>query len=101
MGAFDSELEKYSPGEILKEYCVRWAFERGLDYDMRHRDSQTKQFWNPEPAVATSYACALTPRGRAHLLVSRMGRRLASRIPRQIPARIRILTHRLAKTREG
>ncbi len=38
IGAFDAEWSRYSPGELLMQECLRWAFEHGLDFDFRIGD---------------------------------------------------------------
>jgi CelD/BcsL family acetyltransferase involved in cellulose biosynthesis len=41
--ARDEQFNRYSPGEILTEYCTRLAIERGLDFDFRIMSDDYKQ----------------------------------------------------------
>jgi CelD/BcsL family acetyltransferase involved in cellulose biosynthesis len=45
MTVYDLDWSPYSPGGILTEDVVRWAFERGLDFDFRNGDQHYKYRW--------------------------------------------------------
>jgi CelD/BcsL family acetyltransferase involved in cellulose biosynthesis len=50
LSAFDNQWAHCSPGHLLIEYAIRWAFERGLDLDTRMGDERYKRDW-------TSHGC--------------------------------------------
>jgi CelD/BcsL family acetyltransferase involved in cellulose biosynthesis len=68
IGAFDPEYGKYSPGQLLHERCLRWAFERGLDYDFRIGSEPAKFFWSNRVGQATNYVFANSARGAIYVL---------------------------------
>ena len=55
MGAYDIEYGKYSPGQLLKMECLRWSFDRGLNYDFRPGNEPEKFIWNNCNDEATNY----------------------------------------------
>jgi CelD/BcsL family acetyltransferase involved in cellulose biosynthesis len=46
IAGFDVRYEKYSPGNRLDEYGVKWAFEQKLDYDFGIGTESFKKFWS-------------------------------------------------------
>jgi CelD/BcsL family acetyltransferase involved in cellulose biosynthesis len=77
MSAYDEAFHQFSPGNLLHEYCLRWASEHGLAYDMRLGDGAHKASWATCTSQTASYCIPLTPQGR--LLAA--GLRIASRWP--------------------
>jgi CelD/BcsL family acetyltransferase involved in cellulose biosynthesis len=77
ISVYGEAFAQFSPGNLLHEYCLRWASEHGLAYDMRLGDGAHKASWATCTSQATSYCIPLTPRGR--LLAA--GLRIASRWP--------------------
>lgn len=71
VGTFDYEYRKYSPGHVLKEYHVRWALERGLDYDMRLGDGEHKRFWGNRVENTSSWRVANSPLGLGYVAAKR------------------------------
>jgi CelD/BcsL family acetyltransferase involved in cellulose biosynthesis len=51
--AFDSAWQKYSPGSILDEYGVRWAFDRRLELDFGVGPVEFKQLWSNNNGITT------------------------------------------------
>src|SRR5262249_47414040 len=47
IGVYEPTLSAFSPGQILTDYCIAWAFERNLDYDLRIGDAFYKRGWAP------------------------------------------------------
>lgn len=45
MSSYSEEYAKYSPGQLLKMYCLKWAFENNLSYDLRKGDEPEKAHW--------------------------------------------------------
>jgi CelD/BcsL family acetyltransferase involved in cellulose biosynthesis len=64
---YDAAYSQYGPGVILRGECLKWAFERQLDFDMRGWDLPHKRRWanressaiNYEVANSTSYALCI------------------------------------------
>ena len=46
IAGFDARYEKYSPGNRLDEYGVKWSFEQKLDYDFGVGTESFKKFWS-------------------------------------------------------
>ncbi len=86
VGTFDYELRKYSPGHVLKEHHIRWALERGLDYDMRLGDGEHKRFWGNRAERTFTWRVANSPWGMAYI-AGKMGIAAARRMARRgLPA---------------
>ena len=58
MGAYDTEYGKYSPGQLLKINCLRWAFDQGLEYDFRPGNEPEKFVLSNRNSEATNYVLA-------------------------------------------
>lgn len=69
VGTFDYEFRKWSPGHILKEYHIKWALDRGLDYDMRLGDGEHKRFWGNRIEQTTTWRVANSAWGHAYVLL--------------------------------
>jgi CelD/BcsL family acetyltransferase involved in cellulose biosynthesis len=68
ISAFDPHAGSFSPGHILAEAYVRFAFERGTDLDFGVGSEELKRFWSlDEPKALTSYAVPVTLLGRLAL----------------------------------
>jgi CelD/BcsL family acetyltransferase involved in cellulose biosynthesis len=67
VGAYDESFSRYSPGSLLLQECIRWAFERDLDYDHRLGAEPFKLGLATHVQQVTTYALALTPRGKLFL----------------------------------
>jgi CelD/BcsL family acetyltransferase involved in cellulose biosynthesis len=76
VGTFDYEFRRFSPGLLLKEHQVRWAFERGLDYDMRLGGGQHKRFFSNLVEQTNTWRVANSAWGHAYVLMKRGVRRL-------------------------
>lgn len=71
VGTFDYEFRRFSPGLVLKRHHVRWAWERGLDYDMRLGGGQHKRFWGNRVEQTTTWRVANSAIGRGYILMKR------------------------------
>lgn len=71
VGTFDYEFRRFSPGHILKQHHIRWALERGLDYDMRLGDGEHKKFWGNRIENTFTYRVANSPVGVGYMLLKR------------------------------
>ncbi len=71
MGTFDAGFRRYSPGHVLKEYALHWAFDRGLDFDMRLGDGEHKRFWANRTEPTVTWRAAASAWGRAYVLAKR------------------------------
>jgi CelD/BcsL family acetyltransferase involved in cellulose biosynthesis len=65
--AYDPAYRKYGPGQLLHERCLRWAFERGLDYDLRLGGAPAKFLWSNRVSQATNYVFANSARGTIYV----------------------------------
>jgi CelD/BcsL family acetyltransferase involved in cellulose biosynthesis len=68
IGVYDAEWGSYSPGEIVTEACLQWAFERGLDYDFRIGVEAYKSTWAKRSLGTVTFHVATTKRGVATLV---------------------------------
>ena len=82
--SYDTEWNHYSPGVILIEYLLQWAFERGLDFDFRIGDQAYKYKWAERSCDTASWYVATGKRGiltvahrRAALFISQARQKLA------------------------
>jgi CelD/BcsL family acetyltransferase involved in cellulose biosynthesis len=48
LGVHSDQYSQHSPGQILKLKCLKWAFDRGLNYDLRRGDEPEKSHWKNE-----------------------------------------------------
>jgi CelD/BcsL family acetyltransferase involved in cellulose biosynthesis len=46
IAGFDAELWRLSPGVILNEFCLRWAFDRKLNCSLGLGREANKVFWS-------------------------------------------------------
>jgi CelD/BcsL family acetyltransferase involved in cellulose biosynthesis len=68
VAAFNSEHEKISPGVILDEYCVAWAFNQRLNCDFGNGLERNKLFWSRHASIETAtYTVPLSLWGHAYL----------------------------------
>src|SRR5262249_15822689 len=63
--AFDPAYAKYSPGQLLIEDILKWAFERRLDLDFRLGNQPYKETWANSTSEAVSYQFVISLRGAA------------------------------------
>lgn len=54
VAALNMDYEKLSPGYVLDEYCVRWAFDQKLDCDFGNGTERNKLFWSRHQTVPTA-----------------------------------------------
>jgi CelD/BcsL family acetyltransferase involved in cellulose biosynthesis len=76
IGAFDEQWARYSPGQILMLECIRWSFERGLDYDFRIGDEAYKSTWARRHTPTFDCKVALSCRGTAAVWLLRLYRQV-------------------------
>jgi CelD/BcsL family acetyltransferase involved in cellulose biosynthesis len=91
---FDEAFARCAPGNLLREKVVRWAFERGLDYDWRLGAESYKQIWANHVAQATSYVLPVTRRGKFFASYAVARQRVAERTPGALRVRIAALLRR-------
>ena len=53
--AYDEAYNRYGPGTILKSDCLKWAFERGLEFDFRNGRHTHKERWVNRARSAITY----------------------------------------------
>jgi CelD/BcsL family acetyltransferase involved in cellulose biosynthesis len=92
IGVYDPQWSFYAPGQILTEHCLGWAFERGLDFDLRVGEEPYKRDWAPRSCDTTTWYIATAWRG-----LPIAARRRAVLLSRQLRTRLR----RLARRRRG
>jgi CelD/BcsL family acetyltransferase involved in cellulose biosynthesis len=66
---YDLKQANLSPGTVLVDDCVKWAFDRGLDFDFGPGEQQYKSSWSGGNSYVTS-SCLVLPTwwGRAGYL---------------------------------
>lgn len=60
---FDPEWSVASPGNVLTEHVLRWAFEQGLDLDFRIGDEAYKDRWTTRSTQVATWRIATSLRG--------------------------------------
>jgi CelD/BcsL family acetyltransferase involved in cellulose biosynthesis len=60
---YDPQWSFCAPGKLVNEHCVAWAFERGLDFDLRVGDEPYKREWAPLTCQTTTWYIATGWRG--------------------------------------
>lgn len=64
IAAFDPAWGQHSPGLLLNEYALRWAFERGLSVEFGRGNENNKKFWSRGACHdILSYRVAISRRG--------------------------------------
>jgi CelD/BcsL family acetyltransferase involved in cellulose biosynthesis len=63
IGVYDPKWSFYSPGQIMTEDCLAWAFERGLDFDLRVGEEPYKRDWAPRSCDVVTWYVATGWRG--------------------------------------
>jgi CelD/BcsL family acetyltransferase involved in cellulose biosynthesis len=63
IGVYDPEWSFFAPGQVLTEHCLDWAFERGLDFDLRVGEEAYKRDWATRSCDTTSWYVATSWRG--------------------------------------
>ncbi len=58
IGVYDPAWSSFSPGQMLTEHCLAWAFDRGLDYDLRIGTEPYKRDWAPRACNTLSWSVA-------------------------------------------
>ena len=76
IGVYDPAWAACSPGNVLTEHVLRWAFDRGLDVDFRIGDQPYKEKWTGRSVDVTTWHVATSLRGLAVPLRWRAGRLL-------------------------
>jgi CelD/BcsL family acetyltransferase involved in cellulose biosynthesis len=71
VGTFDQEFAKYSPGQLLKEFVIRWAFDHQLIYDMLGGTGQHKNYLATNVERVATWRLARTPWGRIYVSLRR------------------------------
>lgn len=89
IGVYDPEWRFYAPGQVLTEHCMAWAFERGLDFDLRVGDEAYKRDWASRSCDATTWYVATSWRG-----LRVVARRRAVLVSWQLKSRLRRLLGR-------
>jgi CelD/BcsL family acetyltransferase involved in cellulose biosynthesis len=91
---YDPEWDVCSPGNILTEHLLQWAFERGLDFDFRNGDQPYKYKWAKRSCPTLTWQIATSKWGipsvarlSATLLAGRLRR--AAALGRFVPSRWR------------
>ena len=76
IGVYDPAWSACSPGNVLTEHVLHWAFERGLDVDFRIGDQPYKEKWNGRSIDVATWHVATSLRGLPVVLRWRTGRLL-------------------------
>jgi CelD/BcsL family acetyltransferase involved in cellulose biosynthesis len=70
---YDPKWSRRSPGDILLQEVMRWAFERGLDYDFRLGNESYKAKWTRNTADVFTCRVGLNLRGLMAVWFWRLG----------------------------
>jgi len=96
IGVHDVDWGRYSPGELLMQDCLHWAYRNGLDYDFRIGEEPYKSTWARSRVktqtwyIATSWRGAVSVRWmNLHKLVRQTRSRLG--LGRFLPRKVRRL----------
>jgi CelD/BcsL family acetyltransferase involved in cellulose biosynthesis len=63
VSAYDADWSPYSPGAILIEHLLHWAFDQGLDFDFRNGDQAYKFKWAKRSCDTAHWHVATSKRG--------------------------------------
>jgi len=63
MDVYDPAWSAAAPGRLLTEYCLQWAFDRGLDFDFRLGEESYKLDWAPHSCDVVTWYIATGWRG--------------------------------------
>jgi len=63
INVYDRAWRGYAPGQLVMEQCIAWAFERGLDFDLRIGDAAYKRSWASRPVATNTWYVASGARG--------------------------------------
>jgi CelD/BcsL family acetyltransferase involved in cellulose biosynthesis len=84
VAAFNADYEKISPGVVLDEFCVQWAFEQKLDCDFGNGLERNKLFWSRHESVETAtFTVPLSLWGRSYLAARNWARKRRAKPPAQ------------------
>jgi CelD/BcsL family acetyltransferase involved in cellulose biosynthesis len=89
MTTYDYDFARYSPGEILKEYCLRNAFTQRLCCDFHGGNEPWKRIWSNRYPQDISYTYANTCWGKTYVLATQAGLGLARHIAAQKKSQIK------------
>ncbi|MDR5857119.1 GNAT family N-acetyltransferase [Caballeronia sp. LZ062] len=82
---YDMNLKKYSPGTILVDECVKWAFEDNLDFDFGPGEQRYKTSWSGGESYPTSSFMALaTPWGQTGYMTKQFVKQTRERAMRVV-----------------
>lgn len=81
--AYDHEWSVYSPGHLITEHVLRWAFERGFDFDFRIGDEPYKYSWSRRNCDTATWLVGTSKRG-IPTVVGLRARKWASRIRQKL-----------------
>ena len=62
--SYDPEFSRYSVGNLLSEYLVKWAYDHGRDFDFRPFYADYKARWSNCRSWHETYTLVLSARGR-------------------------------------
>ncbi|MEJ6022105.1 GNAT family N-acetyltransferase [Ramlibacter sp. PS4R-6] len=94
MCASAPEHARLSPAQLLRERVLQWAWERRMDCDFRMGDQRFKAFWGNHVEQTSTWVVAVSARGRAFVMATRVRRGLAARLSPQARARLRNVVRR-------
>ncbi len=95
MATYDYDFARYSPGEILKEYCLRNAFAQRLCFDFHGGNEPWKRIWSNRYHKDISYTYANTAWGGPYVLAMKTRLGVARHIPAQKKTKIKKILRNL------
>ncbi|QSN63267.1 MULTISPECIES: GNAT family N-acetyltransferase [unclassified Caballeronia] len=82
---YDLNLKKFSPGTILVDECVKWAFEHHLDFDFGPGDQRYKTSWSGgESYPMSSFMVLATPWGQTGYMTKQFVKQTRERAMRVV-----------------
>lgn len=63
VNVYDRSWRGFAPGQLLMEHCIAWAFEHGLNFDLRIGDAAYKRNWGSRPYPTNTWYVATGLRG--------------------------------------
>jgi CelD/BcsL family acetyltransferase involved in cellulose biosynthesis len=98
MCASDPAYARQSPAQVLREFVLRWAYERRLDCDFRMGEQRFKHLWGNAITPTSTWVIGHSVRGRTLMACQRAKRALVARLPARARAALKAIIRPEAPT---
>jgi CelD/BcsL family acetyltransferase involved in cellulose biosynthesis len=71
INVYDKDWRGFAPGQLLMQHCIAWAFDQGLDFDLRIGDAAYKRNWASRAYATNTWYVATSLRGLGVVLERR------------------------------